>query len=53
LKGKFSLQIYTAKDLREMLAKNGFETVGQYGMDGSKFLKHKTTNILTVAKKLS
>jgi ubiquinone/menaquinone biosynthesis C-methylase UbiE len=51
LKGKFTLQIYTAKELREMLARTGFETVGQYGLDGSKFSEHKTTNILTVAKK--
>ncbi|MFH1157300.1 MAG: methyltransferase domain-containing protein [Pseudomonadota bacterium] len=48
---KFSLQLYTAKELREMLGRNGFETIGQYGMDGSKFLKDKTTNILTVARK--
>jgi hypothetical protein len=51
LKGKFTLQIYTAKQLRAMLARNGFETLGQYGIDGSKFSGHKTPNILTVAKK--
>jgi len=50
-KGKFTLQIYTAMELREMLTRNGFETLDQYGIDGSKFLEHKTTNILTVAKK--
>jgi len=48
---KFSLQIYTAKELKEMLTKNGFETIGQYGMDGSNFLEDKTTSILTVARK--
>jgi len=48
---KFSLQIYTAKELKEMLVKNGFETIGQYGMDGSNFLENKTTSILTVARK--
>ena len=32
---KSSLQLYTAKELKEMLAKNGFEIIGQYGMDGS------------------
>lgn len=48
---KFSLQIYNAKELREMLSKNGFKTLAQYGIDGTKFLEHKTTNILTVAKK--
>lgn len=26
----FHLQIYTAKELREMLAKNGFEKIAQY-----------------------
>ena len=49
---KFSLQIYTAQELREMLAKNGFETIGQYAMDGSKFLEKKSLNILTVARKM-
>lgn len=51
INNKFILQIYTAKQLREMLSKNGFETVAQYGMDGSKFVQYKTTSILTVAKK--
>jgi len=48
---KSSLQLYTAQELREMLTKNGFETIGQYGMDGTEFLEKKTTNILTVARK--
>ncbi|WP_341749029.1 class I SAM-dependent methyltransferase [Candidatus Tisiphia endosymbiont of Sialis lutaria] len=48
---KFSLQIYTAKELQEMLTINGFETIDQYGIDGSEFLKDRTINILTVAKK--
>ena len=51
LRSKFSLQLYTAKELRDMLAKNGFDTVMQCGMDGSKFSGGKTTRILTVAKK--
>lgn len=50
-KSKCELQIYTAKELQEMLARNGFETIGQYDMDGSKFLKSKSTSILTVARK--
>jgi len=49
---KFSLQLYTAEELRSMLANNGFETIGQYGMDGSRFKEKKTTNILTVARKI-
>ena len=48
---KFSLQIYTAQELQEILAKNGFEIINQFGMDKEKFLKNKTTNILTVARK--
>lgn len=47
----FSLQLYTAQELKNMLAKNGFETIGQYGMDGAAFSKKKTTSILTVARK--
>ena len=50
-KNEFTLQIYTAKELQNMLIKNGFEIVGQYGMDGAEFLEEKTLNILTVAKK--
>lgn len=50
-KSKCSLQIYTAKELQEMLVRNGFETIAHYGMDGAKFLEHETTSILTVAKK--
>lgn len=51
IKNKFTLQIYTAEELKKMLAENGFTTVAQYGLDGSKFLEHKTLNILTVAEK--
>jgi 2-polyprenyl-3-methyl-5-hydroxy-6-metoxy-1,4-benzoquinol methylase len=50
-KSKFTLQIYTASQLKEMLARNGFETVGQYDMDGSPFLEEKSLSILTVARK--
>jgi len=50
-KSNFSLQVYTAKELREMLARNGFETVYQYGFDGEKFVEDKTLSILTVARK--
>ncbi len=48
---EFSLQIYTAKELQEMLARNGFEAIAQYGMNGSEFIENVTLNILTVAKK--
>ena len=47
----FSLQIYTAKELQEILSRNGFEIVGQYDMDGNNFIADKSLNILTVARK--
>jgi ubiquinone/menaquinone biosynthesis C-methylase UbiE len=50
-KSKFTLQIYTAKEIREILNKNGFETIEQYGIDGSKFSDDATLHMLTVAKK--
>ena len=53
INNKFSLQIYTAKELREMLLRNGFKTLDQYGIDGSEFSHKQTNNILTVAKKNS
>ncbi len=46
-----TLQLYTAKELKQMLTKNGFKVLGQYGKDGSKFSERKTRSILTVAKK--
>jgi len=51
-KGQFTLQIYMANELREMLSRNGFKTLGQYAIDGSEFLEKKTESILTVAKKI-
>lgn len=50
-KGKFTLQIYTADELRDILNRNGFEILSQYGIDGSKFVEDTTPNILIVAKK--
>jgi ubiquinone/menaquinone biosynthesis C-methylase UbiE len=50
-KSNFSLQVYTAKELREMLARNGFETVYQSGFEGEKFVEDKTLSILTVTRK--
>ena len=46
-----TLQLYTAKELQEMLSRNGFKVLGQYGIDGSKFSEQKTERILTVARK--
>ena len=42
---KCELQIYSAKELQEMLKRNGFETIGQYDMDGSKLIKNKRYKI--------
>lgn len=52
INNKFSLQIYTAKELREMLFRNGFKTLNQCGIDGLEFVKNKTTSILTIAQKV-
>lgn len=46
-----TLQLYTAQELREMLARNGFKVLSQYGINGSKFSESKTERILTIAKK--
>ncbi len=48
----FSLQIYTAGELQVMLARNGFEVLHQYDMEGNDFMVDKSLNILTVAKKI-
>lgn len=45
-----TLQVYTAKQLREMLHKNGFKVL-QCSVDGSKFIERESERILTVAKK--
>lgn len=47
----FSLQIYTAKELQEILSRNGFDTIHQYDMAGNDLIENKSLNILTVAKK--
>jgi len=46
-----ALQIYTAKQLRQMLQRNGFVVLGQCGVDGSIFVESKTDRIVTMAKK--
>ncbi len=48
---KCSLQIYSAKELKDMLARNGFKTIAQYDIDGTPFLNKKSLSILTVAMK--
>ena len=49
----FTLQIYTADELKDLLQQNGFELVNQTALDGSEFIKEESLEILTVAKKLS
>jgi hypothetical protein len=49
--GKFPLQVYSSEEIREMLARNGFAVLGQYGIDGSEFSDKKTARIMTIAKK--
>lgn len=51
INNKFMLQLYTAKELREILARCGFKTLEQYDIDGSKFLPKKSISILTIAQK--
>jgi len=46
-----TLQVYTAKQLTEMLHENGFKVLNQIGTDGSELDETKTDCILTVAQK--
>ncbi len=50
-KNIITLQLYTAEDLKKMLAKNGFKVIHQCAIDGSKFNGKKTERIVTIAKK--
>jgi len=50
-KNIITLQLYTANELRKMLAKNGFKVLNQCGIDGEKFSEKKTERILTIAQK--
>lgn len=47
---KCRLQIYTAKELRDLLAQNNFITIAQYDINGAPFITGKSLNILTVAR---
>ncbi len=53
IREKFSLQLYTADELEELLVRNGFEIVGQYGLDGSSFSKLQSERILTAGRSAS
>lgn len=47
-----TLQVYTAKQLTQMLQKSGFKVLEQCQVDGSVFIENKSDRILTVAKKM-
>lgn len=47
-----TLQIYTAKQLKELLDKAGFKVLEQCDIDGSPFVEERTDRILTIAQKL-
>lgn len=49
---KFSLQIYSADELRQMLNKHGFDVLEQRDFLEPMFDKEKTLNFLTVAQKI-
>ncbi len=51
LRYTITLQLYTAAELQDMLLRNGFKILGQYGIDGSKFSETKTERIVMVAQK--
>lgn len=50
-KSSQTLQVYSARQLREMLERNGFQVLDQCGTDGSKFTEDRTERILTIAKR--
>ncbi len=51
IRNEFTLQIYSATQLQDLLAQNGFETVEQIAFDGTEFLNKKSVSILTIARK--
>lgn len=51
IKNQFTLQIYSALELQELLAENGFETLAQYQINGKPFVENNSLQILTIAKK--
>lgn len=51
-KVRFALQIYTAKELKVMLEKNGFKVLRLFDRDGSTFSDKRTKEMLIVARKV-
>ena len=50
-KNKFSLQLYEADELKDVLKQNGFEILKQYDTFGEKFEEYYSLNILNVARR--
>ena len=50
-KSSQTLQVYTAKQLKEMLHRNGFKVLRQCAIDGSRFAESKTKRLITIAKR--
>lgn len=46
-----TLQVYSAKQLTEMLKKNGFRVLSKSGVDASRFNEYKSERLLIVAQK--
>lgn len=46
-----TLQVYSSKELRDMLERNGFKVMEHYGIDGERFVETKSDRIVMVAKK--
>jgi ubiquinone/menaquinone biosynthesis C-methylase UbiE len=49
--GAQTLQVYSSKQLRYMLEREGFKVMEQCGIDGNRFIESKTDRIVVVAKK--
>ncbi|WP_419418732.1 class I SAM-dependent methyltransferase [Legionella sp. D16C41] len=47
-----TLQIYTSKQLQELLQQAGFKILSQCNMDGSPFIENKSARLMTIAQKL-
>lgn len=51
-KSSQTLQVYTSRQLKDMLQRNGFTILQQCAIDGSPFIENSSERILTLAKKM-
>jgi len=51
IKESWDMQIYSSRELKRILEKNGFEVINFLDMKGNKFNKYKSLFILTIARK--